>query len=283
MRTSNNPGEMKMDWSKTKTIFILAFLILDIYLAFEYFKLRGESNFAVIQEATIEEKLDAEGIEYKNKLPQDIGKGYYITAKSKDFTLDDISELKNQTMVLTNSTISVESFRTLNMELIKPYALPKVNQQSKINQFLRENVIDGELYHYWYTDEETNSIICIQQYKNQYIFQSKDDHIAMVILHLNDENEIYAYEQSMLEDINEVEEKETAISALKAIEALYNKNYLKSNNEISKIEYGFYTHIPLTDQQILAPIWHIVVENDQNEREDYYVNALEGDVLLLTE
>jgi regulatory protein YycI of two-component signal transduction system YycFG len=272
-----------MEWSKTKTIFILAFLILDIYLAYEYFQLRGESNFAVIQEATIEEKLDAEGIVYKNRLPEDIGKGYYITGKSKDFTLDEIGKLKNQSMVVTNSSISVEPFRTINMQLKEPFPLPDVNVESKINQFLRENIIGGELYHYWYTDEETNSIICIQQYKNQNIFQSKDDHIAMVIFYLNEEKEIFAYEQSMLEDINEVEEKETAITALKAIEALYNKNYLKSNSEIKQIQNGFYTHIPLTNQQILAPIWHIIVENDSKEREDYYVNALEGDVLLLTE
>jgi regulatory protein YycI of two-component signal transduction system YycFG len=58
---------------------------------------------------------------------------------------------------------------------------------------------------------------------------------------------------------------------------------LKSNSKIEDIQYGFYTHIPLTNQQILAPIWHIIVENEQKEREDYYVNALEGDVLLLTE
>jgi regulatory protein YycI of two-component signal transduction system YycFG len=144
---------------------------------------------------------------------------------------------------------------------------------------LKENVISGELYHYWYTDELTNSMIYIQQYKNQNIFQVKDDHIGMVILYLNEKNEIIAYEQSMLEDINEVEEKETAIPALKAIEALYNKKYLKSNSKIIQIQYGFYTHIPLSNQQILAPTWHIIVETDEDMRESYYVNALEGEVL----
>jgi regulatory protein YycI of two-component signal transduction system YycFG len=274
---------MRMEWSKTKTIFILAFLILDIYLAYEYFQLRGESNYAVIQEATLEERLDAEGIEYKGKLPEDIGKGYYITAKSKDFSLEEISKLKNQSMVVTNSSLPIDSFRTLKMDLKEPFPLPEVNVKSKINQFLRENIIGGELYHYWYTDEETNTIICIQQYKNQNIFQSKEDHIAMVIFYLNEDREIFAYEQSMLEDIKEVEEKETAISPIKALEALYNKNYLPSNSKIEDIQYGFYTHIPLTNQQILAPIWHITVENEQKKREDYYVNALEGDVLQLTE
>ena len=29
-----------MDWSKIKTIFIISFLILDIYLMYEFFKIR---------------------------------------------------------------------------------------------------------------------------------------------------------------------------------------------------------------------------------------------------
>jgi regulatory protein YycI of two-component signal transduction system YycFG len=269
---------MKMDWSKTKTIFILAFLILDIYLMVEFYELRGKSDYAIMQRATTEEQLAADGIVYDN-LPGDIGKGFYITAKSKDFTLDEVSKLKDQTLVLTNSKLSGDTFRILNMDLGEPFPLPDVNEKSKVSQFLKENVISGELYHYWYTDELTNSMIYIQQYKNQNIFQVKDDHIGMVILYLNEKNEIIAYEQSMLEDINEVEEKETAIPALKAIEALYNKKYLKSNSKIIQIQYGFYTHIPLSNQQILAPTWHIIVETDEDMRESYYVNALEGEVL----
>jgi regulatory protein YycI of two-component signal transduction system YycFG len=274
---------MKMDWSKTKTIFILAFLILDIFLAIEFYELRGKRDYAVIQKTSIEDQLAAEDIEY-NKLPDDVAKGFYITGKSKDFTLDEVSKLKNQSLILTNSNLSGESFRTLNMQLKDPFSLPEVNLKSKVNQFLKENILYGDLYHYWYTDEISNTIICIQQYKGKNIFQNKDeDHIAMVILYVNEDNDIFAYEQSMLEDIKEVEEKEAAVPAIKAIEALYNKNYLKSKSKIIQIQYGYYTHNPLTNQQILAPTWHIIVETGEEKREEYYVNALEGEVLQSTE
>lgn len=277
-------GGIKVDWSKTKTIFILAFLILDIYLAIEFFELRDKSDYAVMQEATLEEKLAAEDIKYGD-LPEDIGKGFYITAKSKDFTLEEVSKLndKEQSLVVTNTNIEEESFRSLKMKLTKPFPLPDVNLESKVNQFLKENVISGELYHYWYTDEESNSIICIQKYKNRNIFQSKLDHIGMVILQLDEDNQIYGYEQSMLEGIKEVEEQESTITALKAIEALYNKNYLPENSQIVTMQYGYYTHIPLSNQQILAPTWHIIIETKDKERQDFYVNALEGDVLQLAD
>ncbi|WP_175637916.1 two-component system regulatory protein YycI [Metabacillus schmidteae] len=272
-----------MDWSKTKTIFILAFLVLDVYLAMEFFELRDKSDYAIIQEATIEERLEAEGIVY-NDLPEDINKSFYITAKSKDFTIEEVAKLEGQRVELPKSSLEGEqSFRTINMLLDKPFPLPDVNTQSKITQFLKDNVISGDQYHYWYTDDQKNSIICIQNYNNRTIFQTKNDHIGMVILYLNEDNEIISYEQSMLEEIKEVEEKESAITALKAIEALYKNNYLTPNSEVVDIEYGYYTHTPLSNQQILAPTWHLIVEKEDKEKEDYYVNALEGDVLQLTE
>lgn len=266
-----------MEWNKTKTIFILAFLILDIFLAIEFYKLQYKTDYEIMKEATIEEKLAAENITYKKKLPEVEGKSFYITAKSKEFTLDEVP--KNQTLILTSTN---NSFRSLNVELDNPIAIPETNIENRINQILKDQVLFGDKYHYWYTDEESKNIICIQRYDGRNIFQSKDDHIGMVVFHVvNDQ--IIGYEQSLLEDIKEVEEKESAVPALKAIEALYNKNFLTANSEVKNIQYGYYTHIPLTNQQILAPTWHIIVETDTKEIKDFYVNALEGDVLQSTQ
>ncbi len=271
---------MEVEWNKTKTIFILAFLVLDIFLAVEFFELRSKSNYDIMQEATIEEKLAAENISYSN-LPKNEDKSYYITAKSKDFTVEEVKKVKgNQTLVLS-SNIS-ETFRSLTFELEKPYQLPDVNMESKVSQFLKENVMYGENYYYWYEDVKENAIICVQKFNNYPIFQAKEDHIGMVILYLNEDNQIIYYEQSMLEDIKEVDDKESAVPALKAIEALYNKNFLKANSRVDKIRYGYYTHIPLSNQQILAPTWHIAVETESGEVKDFYVNAIEGDVLEST-
>jgi regulatory protein YycI of two-component signal transduction system YycFG len=44
-----------MDWSKIKTIFILTFLILDVYLLFQFMKIRDANKLEVITEASFEE------------------------------------------------------------------------------------------------------------------------------------------------------------------------------------------------------------------------------------
>ena len=82
----------------------------------EFFELQDKSDYAIIQEATIEERLAAEGIEYPDDLPDDINNSFYITAKSKDFTIEEVAKLKGQTIELPNTNFEEDqSFRTLNM------------------------------------------------------------------------------------------------------------------------------------------------------------------------
>ncbi|PAD67326.1 hypothetical protein CHH83_19390 [Bacillus sp. 7586-K] len=270
---------MQMEWSKTKTIFILAFLILDLYLAYSFYEMRSDSIVEPMVETTTEEDLQLAGITY-SKLPESQEKGFYITAKSKEFTAEEIAKLKDQSQ---RSTIGESSITTLYMDLDKPFPLPDVNAEVKADQFVKNNVLYGELYHYWYSDEKSNTMIYIQEYKDNKIFQELDEHIAMVILNLNEKNEIVSYNQSMLEDIKEVQEKEVTVSPLEAIGVLYTKNLLQMNSKIVEVDYGYYTNIPLSNQQILAPTWHLIVETNQGERKDYYVNALAGEVLQSSE
>ncbi|MEH7080910.1 two-component system regulatory protein YycI, partial [Bacillus velezensis] len=62
---------------------------------------------------------------------------------------------------------------------------------------------------------------------------------------------------------------------IKAIENLYAKDELKSDDRVTKVDFGYYTLIPLsTGVKVIAPAWHLVV----NEDRDYFVNAIEGQV-----
>ncbi|WML55420.1 hypothetical protein RCG17_13015 [Neobacillus sp. PS3-12] len=53
-----------MDWSKIKTIFILTFLILDVYLFYQFIKIRDNNKYEFATEATFEDKLKADEIKY---------------------------------------------------------------------------------------------------------------------------------------------------------------------------------------------------------------------------
>ncbi|MEZ0118154.1 UNVERIFIED_ORG: regulatory protein YycI of two-component signal transduction system YycFG [Heyndrickxia coagulans] len=55
-----------MDWSKTKTIFILVFLVLDIYLSCQLYFKHVKNQYEVIGSPTAEQSLKAANITFVN-------------------------------------------------------------------------------------------------------------------------------------------------------------------------------------------------------------------------
>jgi regulatory protein YycI of two-component signal transduction system YycFG len=252
-----------LDWSKTKTIFIITFLILDIFLAYQFIQKRNSSQLDVILETTIEEQLEANGITYV-ELPKDITKVAYLSGESKIFTLEEAKKLVNQKVVIGNQSILRASF-------INPILVSNPQDQQFLSDFVKRNIISGKDYAFWKFDEKEKKVIFFQKYNGKVIYKNPS---SMLLLYLNDNNEIISYEQTLLNDLEEYEKQEI-VPAIKAIETLDKKNLLKPGDHVTNIELGYYALVQFTASQVLTPTWHIVV----NGKEDYYVNAFEGQVI----
>ncbi|MGM9986849.1 MAG: two-component system regulatory protein YycI [Bacillaceae bacterium] len=257
-----------MDWSRIKTIFIITFLLLNIFLGYEVLLKINENQLEVLVEASIEEKLDADEIKYV-ELPKESIKEGYISAQSRVFSEQEVSLLKNQKAVLTNLT-------TIHSVIKEPLFIPEKNKQFFFTQFLKEYVIDGEQYQYWKTDPQTQTIYFFQKYKGKMIYYNNN---AMLTLHYGSDNKLVSYEQTMLKEIAEMEStigNQELIPAIKALEILYEKNELPSKSKITKVELGYYKLIPEeTDIQVIAPAWHFSVNGDK----DLFINAIEGQII----
>jgi len=71
-----------VDWNRIKTIFIIAFLVLDVFL---FSQLMTKSRqFEVRNDATLEENLKSDGIVYDG-LPKDVVNDHYMSANTKIF------------------------------------------------------------------------------------------------------------------------------------------------------------------------------------------------------
>lgn len=262
--------EISVDWGRTKTIFILIFLALDLFLVYQIIEKRTTAELEYMTESTIEEQLEADEITYGN-LPKELERESYITAKRKKFISSDLMKLKNQ-------TISFISDDWIISKLTKPIALPDRNIEAFLVEFLKENVISGNSYMYWGWDKKANKLLFFQTYRERPLFFNE---YAMISMQLNKANEIISYEQKMMVDIKEIEEEgsnQEIIPPLKAIEILYNKDYLTSSGHITKVELGYYKNVPISeDVQIFVPTWHVVLDNEM----DYFVNAIDGQIFQL--
>ncbi|GAB6891595.1 hypothetical protein JCM14450A_26010 [Geobacillus stearothermophilus] len=124
-----------MDWSKTKTIFIIVFLILDCFLVYQFMEKRNSSQLDVILETTIEEQLEANGITYV-ELPKEVTKAAYVSGKSREFTAADTKKLSAQKAKIE------EGETKLKGTFLHPIAL-NVSDPYQLREFLRRYIWMG--------------------------------------------------------------------------------------------------------------------------------------------
>ncbi|MCY7451641.1 two-component system regulatory protein YycI [Bacillus altitudinis] len=275
-----------MEWNKTKTIFILAFLVLDIFLGFQYFEKRSTDHFAIIEKTDTLEEMKADGIKYGN-LSDEAKIGYRITAEKKQYTKKDVDGLADQK---TNSTFPKtekdDPVTLLEMTFNKPVALPKKDMKTAATNLVSQRLLDGKNYKLWSIDEETGEIVFFQTYKGKYIFQEGLDDtetIGKITLDVNDQNEVVSYRQSMVTSINEVR-KETLVPALETVKDLYTQNMLSQNTTVKKVELGYYTQYPGASTQVMVPVWRVEIEgvaagSKKKTEEEYLINAIDGSTL----
>jgi regulatory protein YycI of two-component signal transduction system YycFG len=253
-----------MDWSKIKTIFILTFLILDVFLFYQFMKIRDANKYEFITEVNLEDQLKADEIKYV-ELPKTPVTDQYISAKPKIFTMDDIAKLKGQTAVLKNGT-------TVEATFDKPFQLDSKFDASNVTSFLKENVLDGDHYKFFSKNDKKDTITFYQQFEDKVFYKNIS---GMITLNFNKNNQIYSYEQTYLEGMDKITKKEDILPPLKAIETLYQKGMLKPKSKITNIELGYSTLVQLAASQVSAPTWRIVV----NDKDNLFVNAIEGQVI----
>ncbi|WP_110114489.1 two-component system regulatory protein YycI [Bacillus sp. CGMCC 1.16541] len=254
-----------MDWNKTKTVFIVTFLILDLFLAYQFMVKKNQNDLDFITEASVEEQLAQENITYE-ELPKNVEKKTYLNARSVNFAEEDLTKLKNQ-------QIEFLSDYEIQGVFDEPVSLPSNNTSFRLNQFLKEYIFKGSSYGIWHIDKEAKVIIFYQKHHDKFIYDNTN---AMIVVHLNEKNEMISYEQKLLEDIEKMDDDQEILTPIKALENLLLKDELKPGSKVTKVSLGYYTFdLPVSSSQVLVPTWHIIVD----EKKHYFVNAFEGQIL----
>ena len=151
-----------MDWSKIKNIFIISFLILDLYLIYEFVKVidSNEVDVKTEIESSIETRLKAEGIEY-GPLPDTYVEDFTLKATNpKIFTIED-----TQKSILSNQMVTINRNTELVSILKEPLPITEKFGPTELNKFIKENVLYGDQYRFWKKSSDGSSIIYTQQYK----------------------------------------------------------------------------------------------------------------------
>src|SRR5699024_3573960 len=132
-----------MHWGQIKTLLILSFLILDIYLFMQFLEKKEVADIGILEHepSTIEEQLNAEAITVK-ELPDQEYEETYISLKQHLFTKDElkgISNIPKQESFILNQNMVVSI-------LDKEIKIPSKETSANMNDFLKSFAYYGEEY-----------------------------------------------------------------------------------------------------------------------------------------
>src|SRR5690606_10278052 len=155
-----------MDWSRAKTIFILSFLVLDIFLILQIIDQKSASTYDYLSDAPVEEQMAADQITLP-ELPEGPEEEFYIEANVRDFSMENLANPAKNGQLLRES-------HELQITLDSPYELGENWHISDVDRFVKNFIDSGSEYRYWDYDKTKNTITYFQQYNGKLFYNNRD-------------------------------------------------------------------------------------------------------------
>ncbi|WP_054636263.1 two-component system regulatory protein YycI [Thalassobacillus sp. C254] len=258
-----------MDWSKTKTIFIVTFLLLNSFLVYQLIQKQNASELNVRAEMTLQQRFEDNNIRITENLPDEINEGRHIVGKRTPVPQEAIDAVDEEEILFPDE-------HAMGVVLDEPYSISNDNVNEDIGSFLESEIYNGEQYRFASWDQENQNLVFYQTYQGSTVYTDQEEQL---VLFLNDEGDVTSYLQSFLE-VEEHGRKRELLSPLKAIESLLNEQLLTFNSVVSQVELGYYSYFsPLGESQVFAPMYRIEID----EESFYLVNAIDGGIQELTD
>lgn len=246
-----------MQWGQIKTVFIVCFLVLNIFLVGQLIN-RQEEEISFIQVTSREEELEF-NINGLDELSDEVFTAPLIYAHNYNYNLNEevIAEVTNQQIVVINNFFLFSRFN-------EPIPINLENPNAELG----DHILNGDNYSYWGKIESAQILVFFQNIRYP-IFHNPN---AILFVHLNGDGQMTQYVQTQL--VGEQDEDRSLIQQYDAVYRLYHhSNELQTGDTISNVHLGYHNLVSLPNgEQLLNPTWDIQV----NERDHHFVNAIDG-------
>ncbi|MCO7175241.1 two-component system regulatory protein YycI [Sporolactobacillus kofuensis] len=266
-----------MNWSRTKSIFIICFLLLDVFLVFEMYMRQQDESI---------EGLHDEKRQYNYKidtvmptLPKDVT---FLRGTRINFTQkkEAISGLSTGDIVSGKQKMTVnENGQQLTGTFAKPLALGDINNED-VQKNLLAKVYQGQDYIYWQSADDKSSLKFVQLYQSRPVFISSRNKTQMLDFTVRNK-QVTGFHQSYLKLSSNKHSHVDLIEASQAINYLADRTDLVGYNllHIKAIQLCYVNTVgdESAEPLIFVPAWHIVVHTVSGTT-DYFINAVSGNV-----
>ncbi|MCF6094648.1 two-component system regulatory protein YycI [Microaerobacter geothermalis] len=231
-----------MDWSKAKSILIVAFLLLNIFLVYQ--------------------NLNKEGILQKNLGQDELVSETLSLLQEKQIVITAPLPKENSPLpyLYVNMTNQEEKRVTIDKTLSSP------TNVEEINKVLEEKIPWFKEYIYLPSLSTGQTLTYIQTFQQIPLFGAE----LNVFLK---NNRITGYNQILYRVIN-IGEKRPTISYYMAIRTLVDNGIIGNKESITDIKLGYYGQVNNTDGvQVLVPVWRVTHDSGV-----HYINGITGGI-----
>lgn len=249
-----------MDWSRTKTILIWAFLLLDIFLGYQVYVTRISGWSA--QELTRTDKWETElflsqqNITLATEVPQETPEMSYLQAEYLGINPFHMQELPGVKATMEK--------KALEAELIPPIQIRGQIVPGELLRQLGPLLLYGEQYTADLYQSNQSRLLYWQTYEKVPVF------VAPLEVSL-DTGAILGYRQTYLQ-LREQEGARQVISGYVALRSLVEKQIIEPGERIESVSLGYFGSYD-ADIQSLVPVWRVI-----HDGKLHYVNAITGAV-----
>lgn len=304
-----------MNWSQTKMIFLVAFLILDVYLGYQLYEKRGATNQLPTATSNTPPKkaLAKAQIQLPSSLPHETT-DTYISGKKMSFVRPGSSEQSGNGKsgkAHSDKKTSSKNKKVLKPEILQleartqqdinpenggkeiystfktPYPIPEQPSTDDVKNFLKKYIYHGMEYRFWKKRSENMgsvTFIFVQTYKGHPVFSKGNSDTGMLQVYASD-GKITGYRQSYLKlsPFNK-KNKKNLINPIKAVDILYENDDILKRSTVKEVALSYFNIIANPEKiRLFGPTWYIVVETGENQdKKEFFVNAIKGQIQTLT-
>ncbi|MYL50739.1 hypothetical protein GLV98_14690 [Halobacillus litoralis] len=269
-----------MQWGQIKTLFIISFLILDLFLLQQLLSKQAEDEVGQISTVaeSIETELEANDISIaEDAIPEELPEATPIESESMHTFPDDVmSQIED--MGESDKKIELkEDGQVLQVTFDEPIEVTEDTIQSVVTDV----VPFASRYSYWGWNEEAGAALFFQAKNNKTVYFNNNGYLLVNIV----DGEMTGYVATLLsfedgEYSGPSGDTEITIEPLSAIRILLNNGLIEPGDEITSMDIGYHTSYSLpageeNETQVFASTWKVTVNGDRN----HFLYTLDGTII----
>ncbi|SFK10357.1 Two-component signal transduction system YycFG, regulatory protein YycI [Halobacillus dabanensis] len=270
-----------MQWGQIKLLFILSFLILDLFLLQQFLSKQAEDELGQI--STVAESVETDLQENditvaEDAIPDNLPEASEIVSKSNSaFSEEIMSQIEE--IDDSNQQIELDEDRqVVKVTLEEPIEVTEDTLQDEVDSLIPFS----SQYSYWGWNEDEGAAMFFQAVDNQTVYFNKG---GLLLVNIED-SEITGYVASLLSfsdeesSMNEFNQSDVNLEPLNAIRTLLENGYIQPGDEVTSMDIGYHTSFDLAPgeengSQVFTSTWKVTVNGERN----HFVYALYGTVI----